>query len=198
MLDAHCLLPPATLIQLAGMLDPKELLFIEEPAVPGNIEVFKRLKEAIRIPLAAGERDRTIWEVIPYLHERCLDILQPDCCHTGGITQQRKIAVLAEAYNVPIAPHCTASFLGIAASLHTAASVPNFLIHEFYPDNYGFNPKGFTSMTWELDKEGYIGLPPGPGLGVEVNEKFLEEESKKPQTYRWPGSKLRDGSVADY
>ena len=198
MLDAHCLLPPATLIQLAGMLDPKELLFIEEPAVPGNIEVFKRLKEAIHIPLAAGERDRTIWEVIPYLHERCLDILQPDCCHTGGITQQRKIAVLAEAYNVPIAPHCTASFLGIAASLHVAASVPNFLIHEFYPDNYGFNPKGFTTMAWELDKEGYIGLPPGPGLGVEVNEKFLEEESRKPQTYKWPGSKLRDGSVADY
>jgi len=197
MLDAHCLLPPATLIQLAGMLDPKELLFIEEPAVPGNIEVFKRLKEAIRIPLAAGERDRTIWEVIPYLHERCLDILQPDCCHTGGITQQRKIAVLAEAYNVPIAPHCTASFLGIAASLHVVSSIPNFLIHEFYPDNYGFNPKGFTSMAWELDQEGYIGLPSGPGLGVEVNEKFLEEESKKPQTYRWPGSKLRDGSVAD-
>jgi galactonate dehydratase len=198
MLDAHCLLPPATLIQLAGMLKSDDLLFIEEPAVPGNIEVFKRLKEAIRIPLAAGERDRTIWEVIPYLHERCLDILQPDCCHTGGITQQRKIAVLAEAYNVPIAPHCTASFLGIAASLHVAASVPNFLIHEFYPDNHGFNPKGFTSMAWELDKDGYIGLPPGPGLGVEVNEKMIEEEAKKPQTYRWPGSKLKDGSVADY
>jgi galactonate dehydratase len=198
MLDAHCLLPPATLIQLAGMLKPEELLFIEEPAVPGNIEVFKRLKEAIRIPLAAGERDRTIWEVLPYLHERCLDILQPDCCHTGGITQQRKIAVLAEAYNVPIAPHCTASFLGIAASLHVAASVPNFLIHEFYPDNYGFNPKGFTSMAWELDKEGTLGLPPGPGLGVEVNEKLIEEEAKKPQTYKWPGAKLKDGSVADY
>jgi len=198
MLDAHCLLPPATLIQLAGMLTPQELLFIEEPAVPGNIEVFKRLKEAIRIPLAAGERDRTIWEVIPYLHERCLDILQPDCCHTGGITQQRKIAVLAEAYGVPIAPHCTASFLGIAASLHTVASIPNFLIHEFYPDNHGFNPKGLTSMAWELDKDGYIGLPPGPGLGVEVNEKRIEEEARKPQTYKWPGSKLRDGSVADY
>ena len=198
MLDAHCLLPPATLIQLAGMLQPQDLLFIEEPAVPGNIEVFKRLKEAIRIPLAAGERDRTIWEFIPYLHERCLDIVQPDCCHTGGITQQRKIAVLAEAYNVPIAPHCTASYLGIAASLHTAASVPNFLIHEFYPDNYGFNPKGFTSMAWQLDKEGYIGLPPGPGLGVEVNEKMIEEEAKKPQTYRWQGKKLADGSVADY
>jgi galactonate dehydratase len=198
MLDAHCLLPPATLIQLAGALQPQDLLFIEEPAVPGNIEVFKRLKEAIRIPLAAGERDRTIWEFIPYLQERCLDILQPDCCHGGGITQQRKIAVLTEAYNVPIAPHCTASYLGIAASLHTVASIPNFLIHEFYPDNHGFNPKDLTSMAWELDKDGTIGLPPGPGLGVEVNAKLVEEKAAKPQTYRWPGSRLRDGSVADY
>src|SRR4030095_10689847 len=112
----------------------------------GKCAVSRVLRAANRCPLAAGERDRTIWEVIPYLHERCLDILQPDCCHTGGITQQRKIAVLAEAYNGPIAPHRTASFLGIAASLHVAASVPNFLIHEFYPDNYGFNPKGLTSM----------------------------------------------------
>jgi galactonate dehydratase len=198
MLDAHCLLPPATLIQLAGMLQPQELLFIEEPAVPGNIEVFKRLKQAIKIPLATGERDRTIWEVIPYLHERCIDILQPDCCHTGGITSQRKIAVLAEAYSVPIAPHCTASFLGIAASLHVVSSIPNFLIHEFYPDNHGFNPKDLTSMPWTLDKDGYIGLPSGPGLGVEVNEKLIEELAKKPQTYKWPGAKLRDGSVADY
>ncbi len=198
MLDAHCLLPPATLLQLAGALKPHDLLFIEEPAVPGNIEVFKRLKAAISIPLATGERDRTIWEAIPYLHERCIDILQPDCCHTGGITQQRKIAVLAEAYPVAIAPHCTASYLGIAASLHPVASIPNFLIHEFYPDNHGFNPKDLTSMAWSLDRDGYIGLPPGPGLGVEVNEKRIEEEAKKPQTYRWPGAKLRDGSVADY
>jgi galactonate dehydratase len=198
MLDAHCLLPPATLIQLAATLSPQELLFIEEPAVPGNIEVFKRLKEAIHFPFAAGERDRTIWEFIPYLHERCLDILQPDCCHSGGITTQKKVAILAEAYDVPLAPHCTASYLGIAASLHTVASIPNFLIHEFYPHNYGFNPKDLTAMAWELDPEGYIGLPPGPGLGVDMNEKLIEEEAKKPQTYRWPGSKLRDGSVADY
>jgi galactonate dehydratase len=53
-------------------------------------------------------------------------------------------------------------------------------------------------MPWQLDKEGYIGLPPGPGLGVEVDEKRLEDESRKPQQYRWPGARLRDGSVADY
>jgi galactonate dehydratase len=198
MFDAHSALPPATLIQLAGALKPYDVLFIEEPAVPGNIEVFKRLKEAVHIPLAAGERDRTIWEVLPYLHERCIDILQPDCCHTGGITQMKKIATLAEAYHVPLAPHCTATFVGIAASLHATAAVPLFLIHEFYPDNSGFVPKGITRMAWELDKEGYIGLPPGPGLGVEIDEKLLEETARKPQTYKWPGRKLRDGSIADY
>lgn len=198
MFDAHSMLPPAALIQFASALRPQDLLFIEEPAVPGNIEVFKRIKQAVDIPLAAGERDRTIWEVIPYLHERCLDVLQPDCCHTGGITSMRKIAVLAEAYHVPLAPHCTASYLGTAASLHVAASIPNFLIHEFHPHNEGFNPKGLTSMPWAFDKEGRIPLPPGPGLGVEVNEALIQELAAKPQRYTWPGSKLRDGSVADY
>ena len=198
MFDAHCAVPPPMLIQFAQAIKPYDVLFIEEPAVPGNISVFKRLKEAIHIPLATGERDRTIWEVLPYLHERCIDILQPDCCHTGGITQMKKIAHLAEAFHVPLAPHCTAGYLGIAASLHVVASIPHFLIHEFYPDNHGFNPKGLTRMEWKLDRDGYIGLPPGPGLGVEVDEKALEEEAKKPQTYRWPGARLPDGSVADY
>lgn len=198
MFDAHSAVPPATLIQLASALKPYDLLFIEEPGVPGNIEIFKRLKEKIDIPLATGERDRTIYEMLPYLQERCIDILQPDCCHTGGISQMRKIATLAEAYYVPLAPHCTATFLGIAASLHVVSSIPLFLIHEFYPQNAGFNLPGVTKMDYKLDQEGYIGLPPGPGLGVEVDEPRLAEEAKKPQTYKWPGAKLKDGSVADY
>lgn len=198
MFDAHCALPPATLIQLAAELKPSELLFIEEPAVPGNIEVFKRLKAAINIPLASGERDRTIFEMLPYLEHRCLDILQPDCCHTGGITQMKKIATLAEVYQVPLAPHCTASWPGIAASLHATAATPLFLIHEFYPDNFGFIPRGMASMPFTVDKDGYIGLPPGPGLGVEVNETLIAEAASKPQTYKWPGRTLPDGSIADY
>lgn len=198
MFDAHSAVPPATLIQLAAAIQPYDVLFIEEPGVPGNIEIFKRLKEKIDIPLATGERDRTIYEVIPYLHERCIDVLQPDCCHTGGISQMRKIATLAEAYYVPLAPHCTATFLGIAASLHVVASIPLFLIHEFYPTNAGFNLPGVTRMDYAYDADGYIGLPAGPGLGVEVDEPRLAEESKKPQKYKWPGATLKDGSVADY
>src|SRR5262249_37572824 len=99
-------------------LEPYDVLFIEEPAVPGNVAVFQRLKEEISIPLAAGERDRTIWESLPYLQHGCLDIIQPDCCHGGGITAMKKVATLAEAFSVPLAPHCTAGFLGIAGSLH--------------------------------------------------------------------------------
>ena len=198
MFDAHCAVPPAMLIQLAAAIEPYDILFLEEPAVPGNIEVFRRIRQQVRVPLAAGERDRTIWEFIPYLEHRCLDILQPDCCHGGGITPMKKVAVLAETFHVPLAPHCTASYLGIAASLHVVTSVPFFLIHEFYPDNHGFNPAGIGRMEWKLAADGYIGLPPGPGLGVEIDQKRLEAEARKPQTYRWPGRMLRDGSVSDY
>ena len=205
MFDAHSALPPATLIQVAAAIKPYDVMFIEEPGVPGNIEIFKRLRDKIDIPLATGERDRTIYEVIPYLQERCIDILQPDCSHTGGISQMRKIATLAEAYYVPLAPHCTGSFLGIAASLHVAASIPLLLIHEFYPPDYNClapdkkpNWVPVARMEYAYDAEGYIGLPPGPGLGVEVDEKLLAEEAAKPQTYKWPGQKLKDGSVADY
>lgn len=198
MFDAHCAVPPATLIQAAKAMEPYNLLFIEEPAVPGNIAVFERLKQHISIPLATGERDRTIYEMLPYLEKRCIDILQPDCCHTGGITSMKKIAVLAETYFVPLAPHCTANYLGIAASMHVVATIPFFLIHEFYPDNGGFQSGKILRMNFKLDDDGYVSLPEGPGLGVEVDEALLLEEAKKPQTYKWPGAKLKDGSVADY
>lgn len=195
MFDAHCCLPPPMLLQFAAAVEPYDLFWIEEPAVPGNIEVFKRLKQQIKIPIATGERDRGIWEVIPYLQNNCVDILQPDCGHGGGITQMRKVAVLAEAYNVPIAPHSILTDLGISASLHAVASIPNFLIHECYPNDL----QACLKKTYEIDKEGYATLPQGPGLGVEVDEAKLKEAVAKPTTkYKWPSQKLPDGSISDY
>jgi galactonate dehydratase len=199
MFDAHCAVPPATLIQLASAIQAFDVLFIEEPAVPGNIEVFKRLKEQIRIPLATGERDRTIWEMIAYLQNGCIDVLQPDVAHTGGITQMKKIAVLAEAYHVPLAPHCTTSPLGASASLHVAASIPFLLIHEHASNAIQWGEQ-FLKKSWTIDKDGYCSIPGGPGLGVEVDEKAMAKVAADPkqQRFRWPIMRLRDGSVADY
>jgi galactonate dehydratase len=198
MFDAHCAVPPPMLIQVANALEPLDLLFIEEVAVPGNIEVFKRIKQHVRIPIAVGERDRTIWGMIPYLHQRCVDILQPDCAHTGGITQVKKIATLAEAYFVPLAPHCTCSELGTTASLHAACSVPLFLIHEMYLDGH-IMPPGVANITWKVDENGYAGLPQEPGLGVTVDESQFEKVNADPKRkFRWPTPKASDGSVIDY
>jgi galactonate dehydratase len=194
--DAHCAMPPPFLIQLASALKPSDVIFLEEVAVPGNIEVFKRLKQSITIPLATGERDRTIWEFIPYLQERCIDVLQPDCAHCGGISQMKKIAVLAEAYHVPLAPHCITTDLGASASLHVAASIPFFIIHEYYPNH---TPEGSMTKKWTVDKDGYASIPDGPGLGVDINEAKLEELSKQPYQAEWPTrGRLKDGSISDY
>lgn len=198
MFDAHCAVPPPMLIQFANKIKPYDILFLEEPAVPGNIEVFKRLKEQISVPIATGERDRTIWEVIPYLQHRCIDILQPDCGHTGGITSMKKIAALCEAYYTPIAPHCTCSQLGLSASFHATASIPLFLIHEAYLDGH-IMPHGVAKPSFEIDKDGNAGLPQGPGLGVEMDEDLMAKVAADPKRkYKWPTPKAPDGSVYDY
>ena len=180
--------------QFAASIEAYDLLFIEEPAVPGNVEVFSKLREEIRVPLATGERVRTIWEVLPYLTEHAVDILQPDAGYTGGISQLKKIATLAEAYYVPLAPHCTQSFLGSTASLHATASIPLFLIHEVYD----FKEFSFVHKTW-TQKDGYASLPEGVGLCVESDEKEVARVAATTKTrFRWRRERLPDGSVADY
>ena len=198
MFDAHCAVPPAMLIQLAAAIEPYDILFLEEVAVPGNIEVFKRLKQHINIPMATGERDRTIWGMLPYLHERAIDILQPDCGHTGGISQVKKIATLAEAYFVPLAPHCTMSPLGLSASFHVAASIPFLLIHEAYLDGH-IMPHGVAIPSFEINKDGNAIMGDEPGLGVEVVEsEFARVNANPRRQFHWPTPTLKDGAIRDY
>jgi galactonate dehydratase len=198
MFDCHSSMPPPLMIQFASAIKAYDVMWLEEPAVPGNVEVFKRLKAAINIPLATGERDRTIWGVIPYLQNRCVDILQPDVGMTGGISQVKKIAVLAEAFNTPLAPHNTLSELGLSASLQVAAAIPNFLIHEAYLDGH-LMPPGVANKNFEVDKEGYASLPQGPGLGVEIDEAAIAKVNQDPKrTFKWPKPKAPDGAVIDY
>lgn len=198
MFDAHCAMPPPLLIQFCAAIQPYDVMWIEEPAVPGNIEVFKRLKQQIRIPIATGERDRTIWEVLPYLQHNAIDILQSDVGHCGGISQLKKIAVLAETFFVPMAPHNTCSELGLTASLHVSASIPLFLIQEGYIDGH-IMPPGVARKNWTQDKEGYATLPEGPGLGVEIDEAAMAKVAADPKKkFKWPQPTYQDGSVRDY
>lgn len=198
MFDAHCAMPPPFLIQFANAIQPYDVLFIEEPVVPGNIEAFKRVKQQIRVPLASGERDRTIWEMLPYLQHRCLDILQPDCCNCGGITQMKKIATLAEAYFVPLAPHSIMSEVGVSASFQVVAAIPLFLIHEAQLGGFVM-PKELIRSTFALDKDGNAGLPHGPGLGIDIDEAVLARLAADPaRRYSWPRRIAPDGSVYDY
>ncbi len=198
MFDAHCSIPPAMLIQFASAVEPYNILWLEEPACPGNIEVFKRLKQQIRIPIALGERDRTIWEVISYLQNGCIDILQPDVGQTGGISQMRKIAALCEAYHVPLAPHNTCSELGLSASVHASAATTLFLIQEGYLDGH-IMPPGVARKNWQVDADGYASLPQGPGLGVEMDEAMMAKVAADPKKkFKWPTPTYSDGAVRDY
>ncbi len=198
MFDAHSSMPPPLLLQFAARVEPYQLLFLEEPVVPGNIDAFVRVKQHINIPIATGERDRTIWEVLPYLQNRAIDILQPDCGHTGGLTSMKKIAALCEAFYTPLAPHCTCSELGLSASFCVAGTVPLFLIHEAYLDGH-IMPKGVARPTFEIDKDGNAKLPQGPGLGVEIDEELMRKVAADPKRkFKWPVPRLPDGSVCDY
>ena len=170
MFDAHCAMPPPLLIQFASAIEPYDVMWIEEPCVPGNIEVFKKLKQCIRVPIATGERDRTIWEVLPYLQHQAIDILQSDVGHCGGISQLKKIATLAETFYTPMAPHNTCSELGLTASLHVSASIPLFLIQEGYIDGH-IMPAGVAKKSWAQDKEGYASLAAGAGTWASRSTK---------------------------
>jgi galactonate dehydratase len=198
MFDAHCAVPPPLLIQFDSAIQPYEVMWIEEPVVPGNIDAFVRLKQRIKAPIATGERDRTIWDVMPYLEHKAIDILQSDVGQTGGISQLKKISHLAETFFVPMAPHNTCSELGLSASLHVVASIPFFLIQEGYLDGH-IMPPGVASKTWNVDADGYASLPQGPGLGVEMDEKKMAEVAADPKRrFKWPTPRFQDGSVRDY
>jgi galactonate dehydratase len=198
MFDAHCAIPPALLIQFCAAIQPYDVMWIEEPVVPGNIEVFKKLRQQIKIPIATGERDRTIWEVMPYLQNQVIDILQSDVGQCGGMSQLKKIATLAEVFFVPMAPHNTCSELGLSASLHVVASIPLFLIQEGYLDGH-LMPPGVARKKWEVDKDGYASLPEGPGLGVDIDEDAIAKVNADPKRkFKWPTPKYGDGSVRDY
>jgi galactonate dehydratase len=176
MVDAHgpSWMTPGDAIVLARKLEPLDLLFLEDPVAPENLDALARVRDATSIPIAAGERVSTIWGIRPYIERELVDVIQPDTGRAGGITQMRKMAAMAEGHFITMAPH-SGSLGPVAefAALHVMATIPNALMLE----RLEFDWPGRYEVVRPVLKveDGAIAVPDAPGLGVEI----VEEECEK-------------------
>lgn len=171
-------------IGLARSLEPYNLMFLEEPVAPEDIDGLRRVRAATTLPLASGERSALLWGYRTLIEEGLVDIVQPDTGRAGGLTQMRKIAALAEAHFVSVAPHAgTLGPIAEFAAIHFQAAIPNALMHErFYRDWEG----RWEVVSHRLDVEdGHIVVPDRPGLGVDLN---IDEILKYPAGVNVAGS----------
>ncbi|CAI8027141.1 D-galactonate dehydratase [Geodia barretti] len=183
--------PQFTAKLLIKALEPYQPMFIEEPVNCQNVEVMADIARGTHLPIATGERIFTKWGFREILEKGAASILQPDLCHAGGITEVRLIAGMAEAHYATLAPHNPLGPISLAAGLQIAASIPNFLCQEQVSLGEGYLKSPFQV------KEGYIDLPKGPGLGIEIDEEALASKIghdwHNPETYD-----ADDGSVVDW
>jgi len=190
--DFHGAVQPQTAALLIKALEPYQPFFFEEPVQCQNVDVLADLARKTHIPIATGERVFTKWGFRELLEKRAASILQPDVCYAGGITELRLIAGMAEAYYVPIAPHNPQGPCSLAASCQIAAAIPNFLIQERGTSTH----ENLLKVPFKVEN-GYLPLPKGPGLGIEIDEDKLLAQVGEPQGY--PQTYDRDdGSVVDW
>jgi galactonate dehydratase len=189
--DFHGAISPATAKLLIKALEPYHPMFIEEPINSQNHDVMAEIARGTHLPIATGERVFTKWGFREVLEKKAATILQPDLCHAGGITECRLIAGMAEAYYAAIAPHNPLGPISLAAGVQLAALIPNFLIQEQVSLGEGYLKEPFKV------RDGYLDLPTGPGLGIELDENALADKIghdwRNPETYD-----PDDGSVVDW
>lgn len=174
MIDLHGppWLTPADAATLARELEPYKLLFMEDPIAPDNLDGYRRIRDASNIPLAAGERMATIFGLRQLIEEELVDVVQPDTGRAGGITQMKKIAAMAEAHHIMMAPH-SGSLGPVAeyAALHLLAAIPNTLFLERIEDDW--DGRAHTALPALQQQNGFLTVPTAPGLGVEIDEDFV-------------------------
>jgi galactonate dehydratase len=173
MLDMSAELTPDAIIQLGRQLERYDIFFFEEPVDPFDVDALKKVSEHVHLPIAVGERLYTRYGFRRVLELHAADILQPDPCNTGGILEAKKIAAMAEAYAMRIAPHNCGSPVSTAVAVQLDACIPNFLIQEVYPYRI---PEHFDIVDPAPERQirnGLLPIPIGPGLGVDLAEERL-------------------------
>ena len=183
-------------------LEPYKLMFVEEPVlsehVPGMLDVLRTTPT----PIALGERLYSRWDVKDLLASGAVDIIQPDPSHAGGITETRKIAAMAEAYDVAVALHCPLGPIALATCLQIDAVTYNAVIQE---QSLGIHYNTTNDLldyvsdaTVFAYQDGMVAIPSGPGLGIEVNEDYVRERAAEGHAWRNPVWRHADGSFAEW
>ena len=187
---------------LAKELEALHPFFLEEPVLPEHNEALREIAQHTTIPIATGERLYSRWDFKQLLHDGYVDIIQPDVSHAGGISEVRKIATMAEAYDVAVAPHCPLGPIALASCLQIDACTHNALIQE-QSLNIHYNVQG-DLLDYLADpsvfayQDGYVAVPRGPGLGLTINEDAVRRAAAQGHSWHSPVWRTDDGSVAEW
>lgn len=189
--------------QLASLLEPLRPLFIEEPLLSEHPEAIQQLALQTSIPIALGERLFSRWDFKPFFERTAIDVAQPDLAHAGGISECRRIAALAETYDVALAPHCPLGPIALAACFQLALSAPNFVIQEMSLGIH-YNTQEHDLLTYLQEttpfniKDGMVEALTGPGLGISIDEERVRRAAQTPHKWRNPVWREPDGGVAEW
>ena len=187
---------------LLRALEPYNLMFVEEPVLSEHVDGIADVLRSSPIPIALGERLYSRWDYRRVLETGVVDIIQPDLAHAGGITEVRKIAAMAEAYDVALAPHCPLGPIALAACLQVDAVSYNAVIQEqslgiHYNDSNDLLDYLVDPTVFDYH-DGAVEIPSGPGLGIEVNEEYVRERAAEGHRWRNPIWRHADGSFAEW
>ena len=188
---------------LAKELEPFKLMFIEEPVLSQNNEALREIAGHTSTPIATGERMFSRWEFKNLLMDGYVDIIQPDLSHAGGISEVKKIAAMAEAFDVAVAPHCPLGPIALAACVQLDACTPNVFIQE---QSLGihYNKEGADLLDYLVDPnvfrfhDGFIDIPGGPGLGIQLNKEKIVEAARIGHHWKNPVWRNYDGTMAEW
>ncbi|HUL34981.1 MAG TPA: mandelate racemase/muconate lactonizing enzyme family protein [Candidatus Eisenbacteria bacterium] len=172
--DMHGRYDAGTAKRVAKELEPFRLLWLEEVVPAEDIDAMADVRHSTSTPIAAGENLYMRWGYRELLDKNAVDIIQPDIQKTGGLSEGRKVANLAQTYYVPVAPHCVVSPIGLMSTAHVCASIPNFLVCEWHWINFPELWKNWVKEG-EIIQRGYVTVTDKPGIGVEMNEEVARK-----------------------
>jgi galactonate dehydratase len=196
MVDFHGRTYPGTAIQYIRAIEEFGPYFCEEPVPPENVAALLEVRQGTRVPIAAGERLVGRHQFAPLFEQRACHVIQPDLCHCGGISEARRIAAMAETYQMGVAPHNPLGPVANAVALQFALATPNFLIQEDM----------LTDVPWRWDvvkhtlqtRDGHWLPSDAPGLGIDIDEKQAAKHPYKPEVFHSLGIRADDGAILDW